>query len=55
MIRFAASFQPKLNELHKNLQTQQKLSKYAVFFGDFSNFLQIWLKISGKTDPGCDP
>ena len=26
------SFQPKLNELHKNLQNQQKSSKYADFF-----------------------
>jgi hypothetical protein len=31
MIRFCASFQPKLNELHKKLQNQQKLSKYAGF------------------------
>ena len=31
MIRFAANFQPKLNELHKHLQNQQKSSKYAGF------------------------
>ena len=31
MIRFAANFQPKLNELHKHLQNQQKSSKYASF------------------------
>ena len=31
MIHCCASFQPKLNELHKNLQNQQKLSKYAGF------------------------
>jgi hypothetical protein len=55
MIRFCASFQPKLNELHKNLQNQQKSSKYASFFGDFSNFLHLWLKTSAKTDHGCDP
>ena len=31
MIRFAANIQPKLNELHKHLQIQQKSSKYAGF------------------------
>ena len=31
MIHFCASFQPKLNELHKKLQNQQKSSKYAGF------------------------
>ena len=54
MIRFCASFKPKLNELHENLQNQQKLSKNAGFFGEFSNFLHTWLKISTKTDHGCN-
>ena len=111
-IRFAANFQPKLNEWHKILQNQQKSWKYAgflvifqIFFkfgwklaakrimvvnlrsfrffwhpwhpwgwlssGDIwvlrfvlnillkwrrlADFFQVWLKISGKTDLGCDP
>ena len=55
MIRFAADFLPKLNELHKHLQNQQKSTKYAGFFGVYSDFLQVWLDFSGKTDLGCDP
>jgi hypothetical protein len=46
MICFTASFLPKMNELHKNLQNQQKLSKFAG--------LQVRLKTSNKTDHGCN-
>jgi hypothetical protein len=36
LIRFCASFQPKLNELQKKLQNQQK---YASFLVNFQYFL----------------
>ena len=41
MICFAANFQPKLNELHKNLQNQQKSSKYASFLVIFRIFFKF--------------
>ena len=43
MIRFCASFQPKLNELHKY---QQKLSKYAFFFVIFGIFFNFGWKLA---------
>ena len=48
MIRFAANFQPKLNELHKHLQNQQKLSKYAVFLVIFQIFFKFGWKLAAK-------
>ena len=48
MIRFAAIFQPKLNELHKHLQNQQKLSKYAGFFVIFCVFYNFGLILAAK-------
>ena len=48
MIRFAASFQPKLNELHKNLQNQQKSSKYADFLVIFRIFFKFGWKLAAK-------
>ena len=40
LIRFAANFQPKLNELHKHLQNQQKSLKYAGFLVIFSSLAE---------------
>jgi hypothetical protein len=54
MIRFCASFQPKLNELHKTFKINKNRQNMQVF-GEFSNFLHIWLKTSAKMDQGCDP
>ena len=48
MIRFCTSFQPKLNELHKNLQNQQKLSKYAGSFFFFLIFFNFGWKLALK-------
>ena len=48
MIRFAANFQPKLNELHKHLQNQQKLSKYAGFLIIFCAFFNFGLILAAK-------
>jgi hypothetical protein len=41
---FCFQFSAKIN---KNLRNMP-------LFGDFSNFLQVCLKTSGKTDHGCD-
>ena len=48
MIRFCASFQPKLNELHKKLQNQQKSSKYAGFLVIFQTFFNFGWKLALK-------
>ena len=48
MIRFAANIQPKLNELHKNLQTQQKSSKYAGFLVIIQIFFKFGWKLAAK-------
>ena len=48
MIRFAANFQPKLNELHKHLQNQQKSSKYAGFLVIFCVFFNFGLILAAK-------
>ena len=44
-----------MEENSKNLQKQQKNHKEITFFDDFSNFPQVWLKTSSKTDHDCNP
>ena len=48
MIRFCTRFQPKLNELHKNLQNQQKSSKYSIFLVIFQIFFNFGWKLELK-------
>jgi hypothetical protein len=44
----------KVEESSKNLQNQQKNHQKITFFGDFSNFPQVWLKTSNKMGNSCD-
>ena len=52
MICFAANFQPKLNELHKILQNQQKSSKYAGFLMIFRIFFNLRAILAHQTSYG---
>ena len=54
MIHFCASFQQKLKKIQKTFKINKNHRNMA-FFGDFSDFLHVWLKTSGKMDHGCDP
>ena len=54
MIRFLLVFSQNWRKFEKPSKSTKKSSKINIF-GHFSNFLQIWLKTSAKTDHRCDP
>ena len=55
MICFAANIKLKLKKTQKITKKTGIFRRFLLILKAFMQFIQFWLKTSGKTDHGCDP
>ena len=55
MIRFVVNIKPKLKKKTQNITKKTGIfQRFLLILKVFMQFIQFWLKISSKTDHGCD-